>query len=223
MRLVWQWISLERELPESWSELRLVLRVREQDAARAAAFLGGLNPLRQRDSIRLFISRSGAVGPEALRRSLLRLDRQGIQGTLELAGTTTEEAEPAPTAAAPTRAEPTKVVRPLVEQWDEAVAAVPDDWSDMFAEVELRSSDHLERAALLMAPVNPTRDGDALALRFRVARRFGYGVSATMGRRCLERLEEERLPGELHVLGVLCDTQPVGTQGPVLRVGGRAV
>ena len=87
----------------------------------------------------------------------------------------------------------------------------------------LRSSDHLEHAALLVAPVNPTRPATRLALQFRVARRFGYGVSAAMARRCLERLDEEGIGGELKVLRVLSDTDAVGTQGPVWRVGGKAV
>ena len=93
----------------------------------------------------------------------------------------------------------------------------------MLAELALRSSDHLERAALLIAPVNPTRDGKSLALRFRVARRFGYGVSAPMAGRCLERLDEEGIGAELRILRVLCDTDAVATQGPVWRVGGKAV
>ena len=95
MRLVWQWVTLERELPPDWSDVQLVLKVREQDAAQAAALLGGANPLRGKDSIRLFVTRKGGgVGPEALKRTLLRLDRKDIAGTLELAGVT--EAEPAP-------------------------------------------------------------------------------------------------------------------------------
>jgi len=211
MRLVWQWINLERELPRNWSDLRLVLKVREQDAERAAALLGGANPMRRGDSILLFVSRSGGFGPEALRRALLRLDRQGIGGTLELGGVTEAEAA--------TESEPES----LAAAWDAEVATLPDDWSDMYAEIVLRSSDHLERAALLVAPMNPTRPGQTLALRFRVARRFGYGISPAMARRCLERLDEEGISGELHVLGVLCDTHPVATQGPVLRVGGKAV
>ena len=211
MRLVWQWINLERELPRNWSDLRLVLKVREQDAERAAALLGGANPMRRGDSILLFVSRSGGFGPEALRRALLRLDRQGIGGTLELGGVTEAEAA--------TESEPES----LAAAWDAEVATLPDDWSDMYAEIVLRSSDHLERAALLVAPMNPTRPGQTLALRFRVARRFGYGISSAMARRCLERLDEEGISGELHVLGVLCDTHPVATQGPVLRVGGKAV
>jgi hypothetical protein len=211
VRLVWQWINLERELPPNWSDVRLALKVREQDADRAAALLGGANPLRRGDSILLFVSRSGGFGPEALRRALLRLDRQGIGGTLELAGVT--EAEEAPEAGP----------APLAAAWNAEVAKLPADWSDIYAEIVLRSSDHLERAALLTAPMNPTRPGKTLALRFRVARRFGYGVSPAMARRCLERLDEEGISGELNVLGVLCDTDPVATQGPVLRVGGKAV
>jgi len=129
MRLVWQWINLERELPRNWSDLRLVLKVREQDAERAAALLGGANPMRRGDSILLFVSRSGGFGPEALRRALLRLDRRGIGGTLELAGVTEAEAAP--------ESEPES----LVAAWDAEVAKLPDDWSDMYAEIVLRSSD----------------------------------------------------------------------------------
>jgi hypothetical protein len=61
------------------------------------------------------------------------------------------------------------------------------------------------------------------ALRFRVARRFGYGASAEMARRCLERLDDSGIPGQLRVLHALSDTKPVYTQGPVWYVGGRAV
>jgi hypothetical protein len=211
MRLVWQWISLERELPPDWSDVSLVLKVREQDADRAAALLGGSNPLRHGDTLRLFVSRRGGFGPEALRRALLRLDRQGIGGTLELAEVKQEATAP---AALPVT---------LAAQWDEAVATLPADWSDMQAEIVLRSSDHLERAALLAAPLNPTRPHHTISLQFRAARRFGYGVSAAMARRCLERLDAEGIRAELRVLRVLCDTDPVATQGPVWRVGGKAV
>jgi hypothetical protein len=213
MRLAWQLIEHERQLPPNWTDAQLVLIVADRDADRAAALLGNVNPLRRGGSIRLFLSRDGGVGPEALRRALIRLDRQNIAGTLELVGTT--EAEEA-TAAAQPRAT-------LVEQWNAAVAALPADWSDMLGELVLRSSDQLERAALLVAPMNPTRIGKELALRFRAARRFGYGTSATMVRRCLERLDEEGIPAELMVLRVLCDTDAVGTQGPVWRVAGKSV
>src|SRR5215212_10207941 len=138
MRLVWQWIQLERELPENWTDVRLALAVREADAGRAAALLGGANPLRRRDSLLLYVSRRGGFGPEALRRALLRLDREGIPGTLELAGVTEAEAPAAPALSM------------LAAQWDAAAAGLPEDWSDMLGEVWIRSSDHLERAALLV-------------------------------------------------------------------------
>ena len=44
-----------------------------------------------------------------------------------------------------------------------------------------------------------------------------------MTRRCLERLDEAGIRGELRILRVLSDTQPVATQGPVWYVGGKAV
>jgi hypothetical protein len=56
-----------------------------------------------------------------------------------------------------------------------------------------------------------------------VARQFGYGASPGMTRRCLARLDEERITGRVEILRALSDTRPVGTQGPVWRVGGRAV
>ena len=106
--------------------------------------------------------------------------------------------------------------------WDAAVGALPPDWSDLYAELELVSSDWLERAALLMATVNPARYGE-LGFRFRVARRFGYGASPEMTRRCLERVDNEHIRGELRILHVLSDTDPVQTQGPVWYVEGRSV
>ena len=211
MRLVWQWGELERSLPANWAEVQLVLTVSERDADRAAALLGNLNPLRHGNTVRLFVPPTGNFGPHALRRGLLRLDRDGIDGQLELAGTTAAE-------AANTQAQ-----AQLEDVWTAALLTLPEDWSDLYAELVLRSSDHLEHGALLTAPLNPMRVGNSLALRFRVARRFGYGASPGMTRRCLARLDEEGIPGELEILHVLSDTHNVATQGPVWRIGGRAV
>ena len=117
----------------------------------------------------------------------------------------------------------TALTETLAAAWDAAVAALPPDWSDLYAEVELESSDYLDRAALLLAPVNPARDGRRLAFRFRAARRFGYGVSPEMAQRCLERLDAEGTRGTVRVLRALSDTRPVQTQGPVWHVGGKSV
>jgi hypothetical protein len=102
-------------------------------------------------------------------------------------------------------------------------AALPPDWSDLYCELELTSSDHLQRAALLLAPVNPARAPGRSAFRFRIAHTFGYGASPQMTARCFERLDQEGIPGRLAVLHALSDTHNVDTQGPVWRVGGKAV
>jgi len=44
-----------------------------------------------------------------------------------------------------------------------------------------------------------------------------------MVRRCLQRLDERGIPGELRILRVLSDSKPVSTQGPVWYVGGKVV
>jgi len=211
MRLVWQWAALQRELPDSWTEARVVLTVAEKDIGRASALLGGANPLRRGNTLRLFVSRDAAFGPEAFRRALLRVDREDVGGTLELAGVTEAEAAPEQDRAG------------LGAQWNAAVSRLPADWSHLWAQVALRSTDQLERAALLIAPVNPVRPRGTVALRFRASRGAGYGVAAGMAHRCLERLDSEKIPGRLEILQVLCDTDPVATQGPVWRLGGRPV
>jgi hypothetical protein len=217
MRLAEQWRRIERELPDGWTEARLVLRVEdERNADRAAALLGPATPGRRGRELRVTVGRRGGTSPGALARLLERLDTQGIAGTLELLEAREAGAD-APSPDAPPRH------RPLAEQWDEAVATLPDDWSDLLCEVELTSSDYLERAALLMSPLNPLRDGERFALTFRVARAFGYGASPGMARRCLARCDAEGITGTLRVLRVLSDTDPVSTQGPVWYVGGRVL
>jgi hypothetical protein len=214
MSFVAQWNAIEGELPPNWSDAQLVVTVEHDgEVDRVAALLGPVNPGRSGRQIRLFCVRRGpGVGPEALTRVLGRLDRERLWGRLELAGS----------AQAGTTAEPRRPT--LAAEWDATLQTLPPDWSDMYAELELTSSDHLERVALLTSPMNPSRsDGGKPGFRFRVARRSGYGVSPTMARRSLERVDEEEIPGELRVLRVLSDTHNVHTQGPVWRVDGAAV
>jgi hypothetical protein len=214
VRLADHWRRIERELPENWGDARLLLRVRDDaDAERAAALLSPLTPGRSGNEIRFYTARRGAgASPDAVRRLLRRLDEERIRGELELVSS----AQPEPGVMAVERSR-------LTEACDVALAALPPDWSDLYAELELTSTDHLERAALLLSPVNPARYGGKPALRFRVARRFGYGASPGMVRRCLERIDEEGIKGQLRILRVLSDTDPVSTQGPVWYVEGRAV
>jgi hypothetical protein len=214
MSLVEQWLEIEAGLPEDWADARLALTVDdESERTRALALLGPLVPARHDRQIRFFVARRGAgPGPDSVRRLLRLLDRERIDGMLELLSS----ARLAPTPEPSPR-------RGLADMWDQSVTGLPEDWSDLYCEVELTSSDHLERAALLLAPVNPARFGGTPGFRFRAARAFGYGASAQMTRRCLARLDEARIPGELRLLRVLSDTKPVGTQGPVWYVGGKVV
>jgi hypothetical protein len=213
VKLIDRFTELERTLPDDWGDAQLLLTV--DDDARcdhAAALLGPANPGRRGKRIRLTSSRRGrGIAPDSLRRLLRRLDVEGIVGELQVVGT--EEAPPAKRRQRET----------LGGQWDRALEALPSDWSDVYAEVQLESTDFVERAALLLAPVNPASYGGPASLRFRCAHWFGYGVSAEMARRCLVRCDEEGITGRVEILRVLSDTYPVATQGPVWYVGGRSV
>jgi hypothetical protein len=211
--LVDQLKAIESDLPEGGGDARFRLTVPDEgDCDRAAALLGPANPGRRGKVITFFTARRGAgLSPDRVRALLARLDRERIEGELELVGTSEEAVLPA------------RELETFAVAWDAELAALPEDWSDLYAEVELASSDYLERAALLLAPVNPARYGGKPGFRFRGARRFGYGASAEMARRCLERLDAEGIHGRLRVLWALSDTKPVQTQGPVWYTGGRSV
>lgn len=213
VRLVEQFNAIERDLPDGWAAARLRLDIADDGRCdRAAALLGPANPGRRGPHIRFTAARRGAgTGPEAVRRLLRRLDQEGIAGDLALVGA--DEA-------------PAEVVRKrsrLSGAWADALAALPPDWSDLYAEVRLDSTDFLERAALLLSPLNPARYGGQTGFRFRCARRFGYGTAPQVVARYLERCDEEGITGEIEILHVLSDTVPVATQGPVWHVGGRTV
>jgi hypothetical protein len=213
VKLADQWRRIVGELPENWADARLVLVLDDDGRCeRAAALLAPAAPGRFGRTVRFYAARRGAgIGPDAIERLLRRVDEERIAGTLELVSSGEAPAEPLVSR------------RTLAESWDAALAALPADWSDAYAELELRSTDHLERAALLLAPVNPSRFGGTPGFRFRCARSFGYGASPGMVRRCFERLDGEGIPGDVRIVHALSDTHPVGTQGPVWYLGGKAV
>ena len=211
--LVGRFNEIESELPDDWSEATLVLVVPDAGrCARAAALLGPTNPGRLGTRIRFSTVRDGAgVGPEGVRRLLRLLDQEGIRGALELVVA---------------REEPRTDARrheSMRDQWKRLLDGLPSDWSDLYAEVRFTSTDYIERAALLLAPLNPARYGGPYALRFRSAHHFGYGAAPEMATRCLTRCDDEGITGEVEILRALSDTNPVGTQGPVWLVDGRAV
>jgi hypothetical protein len=206
---------IERALPDNWAEAQLLFVVRDAGKCdRAAALLAPANPGRRGNRIQFTVGRRGSgLAPEAARRLLRRLDKEGILGRLELARTSVAAKEELRAAARPS----------LRDRWERALATLPPDWSDLYAEVLLASTDYVERAALLLAPVNPARYAGTTGLRFRCARTFGYGASPQVAARCLQNCDEEGITGSVTILRALSDTYPVATQGPVWYVGGRSV
>jgi hypothetical protein len=213
--LVDQWREIEGGLPEGWAGARLALTVAgAARAERAAALLGPANPGKSGNRILFYTARRGAgLAPESVTRLLRRIDAERIEGELELLSSGAPTPQVEPEGARPT----------LAASWEERVAGLPEDWSDLYCELELTSTDYLEPAALFTAPLNPARHGGKPAFRFRCARRFGYGASPQMVRRCLERLDERGISGTVRILRALSDTHPVATQGPVWYVDGRSV
>jgi hypothetical protein len=206
VRVADQFRELESGLPADWADARLVLVSDDPARAeRAAALLAPLGPGKVGNRIQLTVSRQGGT-LERLRRLLARIDKERIRGSLELVTYSAAAVEPGETRAS---------WPALEEAWLSAVAALPDDWSDLYAEVELASSDFLDLGALRLAPLNPSRPDRGLAFKFRVARSFGYGASSDMARRCMARLDDEGIKGRLLILWALSDTKAVATQGPV--------
>jgi hypothetical protein len=208
-----QWNTVQNGLDPRWSDAQVVLTVDDPARAeRASALLAPAGPGRTGATIRFRVASDGSgVGPEAVRRMLRRIDAEGIEGSLELVAAS--ETAPIPEVPKTT----------LAESWDAALADLPADWSDLLCELAVTSSDHIDLTALLMGPANPLRQIENLTFQFRVAQTFGYGASAGMTRRCLERVDEAGIPGTVRVLRLMSDTHPVGTQGPVWYVGGKAV
>jgi hypothetical protein len=220
VKLVDQWAALERRLPVDWESITLRLRTEQPDElAEAARILGPMNVGRVGDQLAVTVRRAGgAAGPEAARRLFGRLDQARIWCLLEQDAVTAAEPGGETPAMAGLRAK-----TPVADAWDAALAQLPSGWSDLLCVLEVGSSALLPRAALLCAPVNPTRDHGAIGFTFRCASHEGYGVSPVMARRCFERLDTEDIDATVSVLRVVSDTDNVATQGPVWYVGDRVL
>ena len=225
MRAVEQWDRIQESLPEGWQEARLSFTPEDPSAvAQAAAVLAPLGPGRALDSLRFQVRPSGGPsGVESVRNLLSRVDAKRIWGEVALLdvlapeGVEVDVADPSDDVPSATPASES-----FVAAWEKELAKLPPDWTSILAELELDSSDFLARAALLGAPLNPTRVPGSLVLRFRVGR-HGYGTSPTMTRRCFERMDAEGITGRISTLNVLSSVENVATQGPVWRIAGRAV
>jgi hypothetical protein len=211
--LVEKWWEIERSLPAGWEEARVSILVHgETYARRAAALLGPANPVRSGLRVSVYTAQRGVgIAPKGLARLLTRLDEEGIPAELEISSLV--EGDPGAVAEDAF----------LADTWESLVAGLPEDWSDLYVELALDSSDYLQPGALAIAPLNPARWQDTTAFRFRCARRSGYGASPAMVKRCMERLDERGITGSLQILRALSDSKHVSTQGPVWYVGGRSV
>ncbi len=211
MSLVGQWNELEKGLDPRWSDVRLSLRIDPDEAReRAASLLAPAGPGVSGDTIRFYVVRSGSgIGPEAARRLLRRIDAERIGGELTLVAAS--QAEP-----------PAEIARAtLAAEWDAALQALPGDWSDLLADLELSSSADVDRAAVLCSPLNPIQGTGRPGFRFRSASRRGYGASTGMVHSCLRRLDGENIGGHIRIARVLSDVHPAGTQGAVFVLGRR--
>ncbi len=218
MKLAEQWSEILTRLGRSWETASLALSVDDAGQAdHAALVLGPAAPVRAGSELRLEVSRrTRPVGTsaDAFERVLGRLDRDGVNGRLSLADGGTDASVAADEAPAPGA---------LAAEWRALVEALPEDWSHALVHLTLGSSDFVDRAALLMSPLNPQLVDGRTTMQFRAARRIGYGASAGMTERCLARLDSERITGRVEIVQVVSDAHPVATQGPVWRVGGRSL
>jgi hypothetical protein len=213
MSIVEQWHELEVALPDGWVSVSVELEIRDPGvAAQASALLGPAGPYRTGTTLRFSSARDGsAQGPDGISRLLRRLDDASIGGTLTALGS----------EKSIVRAE--REVTTLVESWDAMLTELPDDWSDLVAEVRLLSTDYVEHAAVLCIQINPRRVGDSPVFRFRAAQHAGYGVAPQMARRCFGRCDEQNIRGSIALLRVLSDTHLVATQGPVWILDGQTI
>jgi hypothetical protein len=198
-----QWEDILGELGRGWERAAVELRVADPDEVERVALLLGQVP--DGETFVLDIERDAetvGLNPELVTRAVARLDAEGISAELELRDVHTEH-------------------HALAGEWRALVDALPSDWSHLLAQIDLDSSDFVDRGALLLGPTNPLLVDGVRALRFRCARRVGYGVSVGMAARCLERLDGEKITGRIALVHVVSDAQPVATQGPVWRLGGR--
>jgi hypothetical protein len=206
--------TLGSELPEAWQTLELDLRLEQLDEVdEAARLLGPAQPYRPEPTVLRFRAARDGTAPstDGIQRLLRRIDARRIHGQLSLA-TVVGRSAPAP-----------PVEQSLVAAWEAAEHTLPSDWSHALGELELRSTDYVERASLLCVPMNLRRVEDTTRLRFRVASSFGYGASREMVRRCLARCDADRIRGTVRILHAVSDADSVGTQGPVWLLSGTTV
>src|SRR3954451_18125052 len=138
-----QWKAIGSELPSGWTHVRLRLALKDRGTAdRAAAMLGPAGAYRAAATVLLFdVARDGsATSPD----NLARLLRNVPNGALTLSGSKAHEP-----------VSPAREITTLTQSWDRAITGLPADWSDLYVEVSLTSTDFVEPAAVLCVQCNP--------------------------------------------------------------------
>ena len=167
-------------------EVRLALATESPtELPRAAAVLGPLNAGRCGDALVFTVRRAGGpAGPEAARRLFRASTRSRIWSSLELHR---RSRRPRMLPARAPRSRRVAAVLGLPPS-----RRCPADWSDLLCELELDSSDLLPRAALLCAPLNPTRDPGKHRLRLPLRAARGLRRLAGHGAPLLRALRRAR-------------------------------
>jgi hypothetical protein len=86
----------------------------------------------------------------------------------------------------------------LVRQWNDLVGRLPGGWVDAQVRFHLRDPAQLERASVLLGPVQAVRAGEG-TLVFRVAS-DGSGPSAATAERVLDLVGRERIAGTIELV-----------------------
>ena len=86
----------------------------------------------------------------------------------------------------------------LVEQWNQVQSGLDPSWSDVRLSLRIDNERARERAVALLAPAGPGRSG--VMVRFYVTR-SGRGLGPEAARRLLGRIDDERIRGQLTLMG----------------------
>jgi len=103
----------------------------------------------------------------------------------------------------------------LAAEFEETLADLAPDWSDLSFELVLPDETRLDEARLLMAPTQLERvPGTRSQFNFRVSHKQGYGCFTGLAQACLAKLDARLIPGRLTLETVLHDARRNMTQGP---------
>jgi hypothetical protein len=89
---------------------------------------------------------------------------------------------------------------PLAQEFEEVVASLPDDWTDLSLDLRIGDETRYVDAAVLLSQVNAQPYSRAhWHWRINVAHRFGHAAAAETVRGVLDKLDRESIRGELRV------------------------